>query len=50
MLYIVGMPLTVWLILYRRRNHLFASLDDDAAALTRSQFGFLYEVGVVVRQ
>ena len=42
-LYIVGFPLAVLVLLYRRRRELFGSPDDALVASTRARFGFLYE-------
>ena len=42
--YIVGLPVTVFVILYRRRHKLFGSATDPFVATTRTTFGFLYEV------
>ena len=42
-MYIVGLPLTVFVILYRRRHKLFGESGDPFVATTRRQFGFLYE-------
>ena len=43
-MYIVGLPLTVFVILYRRRHKLFGDASDPFVATTRSAYGFLYEV------
>ena len=42
--YIVGLPLTVFIILFRRRHKLFGDPADPFVATTRSTYGFLYEV------
>jgi hypothetical protein len=42
--YVVGLPATVFIILYRRRHKLFGDPKDPFVATTRSTFGFLYEV------
>ena len=42
-LYIVGFPLAVLVLLYRRRRELYGSADDALVASTRARFGFLYE-------
>ena len=44
LLYVVGLPATVFVILYRRRHKLFGDAKDPFVATTQSTFGFLYEV------
>ena len=43
--YVVGLPLTVLVLLHRRRHKLFGSDSDPFVATTRAKYGFLYEVG-----
>ena len=47
-MYIIGLPLGVFIILYKRRRFLFetpASVGyDDVVETNRSNYGFLYEV------
>ena len=47
--YVVGFPLSVFVILYRRRRSLFHSSssagNSDAVDDTLAKYGFLYEVG-----
>ena len=43
-LYVVGFPTGVLLLLYRRRSVLFGDEADPAVAATREQYGFLYLV------
>ena len=43
-LYVVGLPLGVFVVLYRRRHKLFGSASDPFVATTKSKYGFLYEV------
>ena len=42
--YVIGLPLVVFVILYRRRHKLFGDTADPFVATTRSTYGFLYEV------
>ena len=42
--YVIGLPLAVFVILYRRRHKLFGDVSDPFVATTRSSYGFLYEV------
>ena len=41
--YIIGLPLTVFVILFRRRHKLFGDPADPFVATARSTYGFLYE-------
>ena len=43
LVYVVGLPLTVLLLLFRRKHKLFGSPDDPFVATTQASFGFLYE-------
>ena len=40
--YIIGLPVTVFVLLYRRRNLLFGNPRDPAVAAVRRKYGFLY--------
>ena len=40
--YVVGFPLGVFVILYRRRHKLFGSDNDPFVATTKLKYGFLY--------
>ena len=42
--YVVGFPLGVFVLLFRRRHKLFGSDADPFVATTRTKYGFLYEV------
>ena len=42
--YVVGFPVGILVLLYRRRHKLFGSDTDPFVATTRSTYGFLYEV------
>ena len=42
--FVIGLPLTVFVLLYRRRHKLFGDASDPFVATTRSAYGFLYEV------
>ncbi len=44
LLYIVGLPASVFVILHRRRHKLFGDSVDPFVATTKSTYGFLYEV------
>ena len=44
LLYVVGLPLGVFVILYRRRNELYSVECKEAAAANRERLGFLFEV------
>ena len=44
LLYVVGLPVTVFVILHRRRHKLFGDPTDSFVAKTRETYGFLYEV------
>ena len=46
-MYVVGFPLGVLLLLFRRRHKLFGSASDPFVATTRERYGFLYEVIIV---
>ena len=43
-LYVAGLPIAVFVILYRRRRQLFGDPNDPHIVETRETFGFLYEV------
>ena len=42
--YVVGFPVGVFVILYRRRSYLFGDASNAVIAANRATFGFLYEV------
>lgn len=42
--YVVGLPLGVFIVLFRRRHKLFGDSADPFVATTRAKYGFLYEV------
>ena len=42
--YVVGFPLSVFVLLFRRRQKLFGYDTDPVVATTRAKYGFLYEV------
>ena len=42
--YVVGFPLAIFAVLFRRRHKLFGSNDDPFVVTTRTKYGFLYEV------
>ena len=42
--YVVGFPLAVFVLLFRRRHKLFGDGSDPFVATTRAKYGFLYEV------
>ncbi len=42
-IYVIGFPLGVFVLLFRRRHKLFGAANDPFVATTRAQFGFLYE-------
>ena len=42
--YVAGLPITVFALLFRRRRTLFGDANDAAVSSTRSTYGFLYEV------
>ena len=44
LVYVVGLPAIVLVLLYRRRHKLFGDAGDPFVATTRAKFGFLYEV------
>ena len=51
LVYVFGLPVAVFVILFRRRHELFGDAADPFVATTRDTYGFLYEVrsgGVVV--
>ena len=43
-LYIVGLPIAVFAILFHRRHKLFGDATDPFVATTKETYGFLYEV------
>ena len=43
-MYVVGFPLGVFVILFRRRHKLFGDEADPYVATTQSTYGFLYQV------
>ena len=45
--YVVGLPLAVFTILYRRRHKLHGDAADPFVATTRATYGFLYMVRAV---
>ena len=42
--YVVGFPLGVFIILFNRRRKLFGDAGDPFVTTTRAKYGFLYEV------
>ena len=46
--YVVGFPLGILVLLFRRRHKLFGSDADPFVATTRAKNGFLYEVSFAV--
>ena len=42
--YVIGLPLVVFTLLYRRRHKLFGDPSDPFVSTTVATFGFLYEV------
>ena len=42
--YVVGFPSTVFMLLYRRRHKLFGSDTDPFVHTTVLKYGFLYQV------
>ena len=42
--YVVGFPMGILVLLFRRRHKLFGSDADPFVATTRTKYGFLYEV------
>ena len=44
LVYVAGLPATVFVLLYRRRHKLYGDGGDPFVATTRAKFGFLYEV------
>ena len=42
--YVVGFPLGVFIILFRRRHKLFGNPADPYVATTVATYGFLYQV------
>ena len=48
--YVVGFPLGILVLLYRRRHKLFGSDADPFVATTRAKYGFLYQVQSLLLQ
>ena len=42
-IYVAGFPLSIFVLLYRRRHKLFGDAGDPYVATTRATYGFLYE-------
>ena len=43
--FVVGLPVVVFVLLFRRRHKLFGDPQDPFVSTTAVTFGFLYEVG-----
>ena len=43
--FVVGLPVVVFVLLFRRRHKLFGDPHDPFVSTTAVTFGFLYEVG-----
>ena len=48
LIYVAGLPIAVFVILFRRRHKLFGDATNAYVSKTRETYGFLYEVGTLL--